>query len=109
MYDFNQYINRRNTYSLKYDTATLRHKPKDILPLWVADMDFKTIPEVTEELQKVVEHGVFGYSEPTEEYYQAVASWFSRRHGWNVESSWIAVAPSVCDIHDNTGVFQPRR
>jgi cystathionine beta-lyase len=95
MYDFNQYVERRNTYSLKYDTATLRHKPKDVLPLWVADMDFKTIPQVTEELKKVAEHGIFGYSEPSEEYYQAVASWFSRRHGWNVEPSWVTVAPSV--------------
>jgi cystathionine beta-lyase len=95
MYDFNEHINRYNTYSLKYDTAILRRKPKDVLPLWVADMDFKTIPQVTEELKKVAEHGIFGYSEPDEEYYQAVADWFSKRHNWNVEPSWVTVAPSV--------------
>ncbi len=95
MYDFNEHINRYNTYSLKYDSATTRHKSKDLLPLWVADMDFKTIPEVTEALKKVAEHGIFGYSEPNEEYFQAVADWFKRRHHWDVEPSWVTVAPSV--------------
>lgn len=95
MYDFNKYIDRKNTYSLKYDAIELRHKPKDILPLWVADMDFKTLPQITEELKTVAEHGIFGYSEPTQDYYQTVAEWFLRRYNWNIQPSWIAVAPSV--------------
>lgn len=95
MYDFNEYIDRKNTYSLKYDTISLRHKPKDILPLWVADMDFETLPEIKEALKKVAEYGIFGYSEPTQDYYEIIIEWFAKRYNWNITASWINIAPSV--------------
>ena len=77
-HDFDEIIDRRNTNSLKYDFAVERNMPEDLLPLWVADMDFRTSDGILEELHKVVEHGIFGYSQGKEEYYQAVRGWFSR-------------------------------
>ncbi|MDE5722060.1 MAG: pyridoxal phosphate-dependent aminotransferase [Clostridia bacterium] len=84
-YDFNKVYDRKNTNSLKYDFAAERGKPEDILPLWVADMDFKAPDEVITALNKKAEHGIFGYSEPDENYYSALHGWFLSRHGWNTQ------------------------
>ena len=81
-YNFDKITDRKNTDSLKYDFAERRGKPADILPLWVADMDFPAPDEVLAELKKRAEHGIFGYSEPDEEYYSALCGWFEKRHGW---------------------------
>lgn len=77
IFDFDTLINRRNTGSYKWDSAT----DSDIIPLWVADMDFKTAPVIIEALEKRVEHGVFGYTRVPEEYYNATIDWFANRHG----------------------------
>lgn len=82
-YDFDKINERKNTNSLKYDFAEKRGLPKDVLPLWVADMDFRTCEEVIAALKEKADHGIFGYSEPNEEYFQAVCSWYSKRHHWN--------------------------
>ena len=71
-YNFDEAVERRGTGCLKYDFAKERGKKEDVLPLWVADMDFKTAPAVTERLQKVVEHGIYGYSDSKEDYFAAV-------------------------------------
>ena len=84
-YNFDEVINRYNTDSLKYDHAVQRGKPAGILPLWVADMDFRTPKEVTEALRKKSEHGIFGYSEPSSSYFEALSSWFSDHFGWSPE------------------------
>lgn len=84
-YDFDKIYDRRNTNSLKYDFTAERGKPKDILPLWVADMDFTAPEEVISVLKKKAGHGIFGYSEPKDDYFQTLKSWFSSRHGWNTE------------------------
>lgn len=94
-YDFDTVINRYNTNCLKYDYAERRGYPKDILPLWVADMDFKTAPQILEALHKAVDHGIFGYSNPREDYNKAVAEWFSKRFGWSPESNWLVNTPGV--------------
>ena len=73
--DFNTVVDRRNTYSLKYDFAKRRNMPEDLLPLWVADMDFKTSSYIQEAILKQTEHGIFGYSEVQEEYFEAVRQW----------------------------------
>lgn len=93
--DFDQVIDRRNTDCLKYDFAVRRGKPADILPLWVADMDFKTSSCVQEALIKQVEHGIFGYSEVREDYFKAVQGWMARRHGWQVEQKWLFKTPGI--------------
>ncbi len=70
--DFDTVIDRRHTKSLKYDFAVKRGKPADILPLWVADMDFRTSSYIEDALKKAAEHGIFGYTETDDEYLEAV-------------------------------------
>ena len=84
-YDFDTVIDRRGTRSLKYDFAVERGMPEDILPLWVADMDFQTPTEVVEALHKAVSHGIFGYSDVKSEYFNTVHDWFLERHHWNTK------------------------
>ena len=90
-YDFNEIIPRRHTNSYKWDSAT----DEDVLPLWVADMDFRTAPPVIEALQKRVEHGIFGYTKVPSAYYEAITNWFARRHGWQIDKDWIIYTSGV--------------
>ena len=93
--DFDERIDRKNTSCIKYDFAVQRGKPEGILPLWVADMDFKAPQPVLDALKNRVEHGIFGYSEGKEEYFEAVKDWMKRRHGWSVERNWLVKTPGV--------------
>jgi len=95
IYDFDRVIPRRDTNSLKYDFAAARGVPADLLPMWVADMDFAAPPEVTKALVAKAEHGIFGYSEPDEAYYAALSGWFQTRHGWHIEPKWVIQMPGV--------------
>lgn len=70
MYDFDKIVKRRNTKCIKWDTWKKEGKPKDILPLWVADMDFETLPEVTEAIIERAKHAVYGYSMAGDDYYE---------------------------------------
>lgn len=94
-YDFDEVIDRRGTNSLKYDFALERGRPADVLPLWVADMDFHAPPCVLEALQQTVAHGIFGYSETKESYAEAVTGWFGRRFGWQPRAEWLVKTPGV--------------
>ena len=94
-YDFDTVINRYNSNSLKYDCAAQWGVPEDVLPMWVADMDFKTAPEIMDAMHKSVEFGIFGYSVPPAEYYEVVVRWFSERFGWNAKPEWIVKTPGV--------------
>lgn len=94
-YDFDTVIDRRNTNSIKYDFAVERGKPADVLPLWVADMDFRAPAPVLEALHRSVEHGIFGYSDVKSEYYDAVSNWFRQRFGWLTQQSWLVKTPGV--------------
>ncbi|MDD5799105.1 MAG: pyridoxal phosphate-dependent aminotransferase [Coriobacteriales bacterium] len=94
-YNFDQLIDRRGTGCLKYDCAVQRGKSPDLLPLWVADMDFATPGFITDALQERVRRGVFGYTEPTQSYHQAVADWMWRHHGWTPQAQWCTVTPGV--------------
>lgn len=95
-YDFDAVCDRRNTASLKWNVA------ENELPMWVADMDFKTAPEIIEELQKRLSHGVFGYSEVTDEWYDAIINWWSKRHGFKPEKDGLifctGVVPALSSI-----------
>lgn len=93
--DFDKQINRKNTDCLKYDFAVRRGKPEDVLPLWVADMDFKTSSLILDELQKRVEHGIFGYTETRDKYFDAVAGWLKNHHNLEIEPNWIVKTPGV--------------
>ena len=96
-YDFDKTIDRRATNSYKWDSA-----PEGVLPMWVADMDFRTAPAIIDALQKRVAHGIFGYTRVPDAYYGAVTSWFSRRHGWDIDREWIiytsGVVPAVSAV-----------
>lgn len=93
--DFDTVIDRKHTDSLKYDCAKLFGKPKDALPLWVADMDFRISSYIQEAISERVEHGIFGYSEPGEEYFEAVREWMCKRYSFNVERKWLIKTPGV--------------
>jgi cystathionine beta-lyase len=94
-YDFDRVIDRHNTNSVKYDLAGQNGIPADALPLWVADMDFPAPDGVLEALHGRIDHGIFGYSTPMADYYQAVAGWFWRRFGWQAEKEWLVTTPGV--------------
>lgn len=94
-YDFDRQIDRRNTNSLKYDFAVERGRPADVLPLWVADMDFPAPQPVLDALQRAVAHGIFGYSEVKGAYFAAVAGWFERNFGWRPQPQWLVKTPGV--------------
>ena len=94
-YNFNLVVNRKNTNSLKYDFAAESGKADDILPLWVADMDFPTVPEVTEALVKASRHGIFGYTDVKDDYFEVLRNWFSSHYHWEIERKWLVKTPGV--------------
>lgn len=94
-YDFDNIINRKNTNSLKYDFARERLMPEDILPLWVADMDFKTAPAIINRLKNTVDHGIYGYSDSKADYYETVSNWYEKHFGYKIKNSWIIKTPGV--------------
>lgn len=90
-YDFDKQIQRRGTDSYKWDSA----ESGNVLPMWVADMDFHTAPAIVDALQQRVEHGIFGYTRVPDSYYEAVTGWFGRRHGWQISRDWIIYTSGV--------------
>lgn len=90
-YDFDEIVPRRDTNSYKWDAAS----EEGVLPMWVADMDFRTAPTVVEALRRRVEHGIFGYTKVPSAYYEAVINWFARRHGWQIDREWIIYTSGV--------------
>lgn len=93
--NFDEIIDRRNTDCLKFDFAVRRGKPCDVLPLWVADMDFKTSSLILDEINKRTEHGIFGYTESRDEYFEALSSWFLKHHDMEVKREWLVKTPGV--------------
>ena len=97
-YNFDEIVVRRGSNSYKWDAT----EHEDVLPLWVADMDFKAAPAIRKALAERVEHGVFGYTKVPDAYYDAIIQWFSRRHGWQIKRKWmqytIGVVPAISCI-----------
>ena len=90
-YNFDETVERRGTNCVKWDESN----DNEMIPMWVADMDFRVAPAIQEALQKRVAHGVFGYNIVPESYYEAVISWFSRRHQWQIQRDWILYTTAV--------------
>ena len=90
-YNFDELVERRGTNCVKWDESP----SPDVIPLWVADMDFRVAPAIFEAVQKRAEHGVFGYNIVPESYYEAVISWFHRRHEWDIQRQWILYTTAV--------------
>ena len=98
-YDFDQITPRRGSGCYKWDSVTSclteGKAAEDVIPMWVADMDFQTAPAVVEALRQRVAHGVFGYTLVKASYYEAIQSWFHRRHGWDIRREWIQYTSGV--------------
>ena len=90
-YDFDEIIPRRGTNSVKWDLAT----DERVLPMWVADMDFRAAPPVLDALERRLRHGVFGYTKVPDAYFEAVKGWFGKRHGFRIENEWILPTTGV--------------
>jgi len=93
-FNFDKIIDRSNTCSIKYE-PTWRGKPDDVLPLWVADMDFASPPCVQKALVRRAKHGIYGYSEPDADYFNVTRKWFERRFNWSPERDWLMITPGV--------------
>ncbi|MDN6542986.1 MAG: plastocyanin, partial [Lentilactobacillus parabuchneri] len=89
MYDFTSMIPRRNTDSIKWDV-----QPNE-LPMWVADMDFKVAPEILSAMRQKVDFGIFGYEEPHDDYFDAVANWYANEHHARPERDWMIFSTGV--------------
>lgn len=99
-YDFDAVYDRHDTNSVKWDLCPDR----EVIPMWVADMDFKAAPFIMDAVRRRVEHGIFGYTHVPERYYEAVIEWFRRRRGWNIEKEWIryisGIVPALSVVVD---------
>ena len=105
--NFDEKISRKGTHSIKWefvleDSKLIDAKQTDprgekaqLLPMWVADMDFRSPPAVIEALVARAEHGIYGYSFPTGSYYEALQNWVARRHGWEVKPDWVLLTPGL--------------
>ncbi len=94
-YNFDEIVPREGTDCIKYDGREWAFKTKDVLPLWVADMDFKTPDFITTAVKERAEHEIYGYTFKSEEYFEAIAGWMKRRHQWEVKKEWISFSPGV--------------
>lgn len=95
IYDFDTPVLRKNSQCVKFDTAEERGIAESAIPLWVADMDFRSAPPIIKALEERAEHGVFGYSCADESYYAALRHWMKTRHNWEIEDDWVLFTPGV--------------
>jgi len=94
-YNFDEIVQREGTNSLKYDAREMFFKSKDALPLWVADMDFKTPDFIVKAIKKRLNHEIFGYTFRPHSYFQSIMDWMKRRHDWEIQKEWISFSPGV--------------
>ncbi len=95
MYDFNTTIPRKNTHAEKYDARVQKFGTNDVIPLWVADMDFPVSPVIQKSLLKRIEHPIYGYTDYYDEYYSSIERWMKKSHNWKIEREWILPINSV--------------
>jgi cysteine-S-conjugate beta-lyase len=94
-FDFDAVLDRRNSHSLKWDHCKLAFGLDDVIPMWVADMDFAAPPAVTDAVARRAAHGAYGYVSVPESFWEAAIDWLGARHGWAVKRRWLARAPGV--------------
>lgn len=94
-YNFDEIIDRRGSGDLKHDALKPRWGRDDLLPLWVADMDFATPPFIVEAMRKRLEHPIFGYTVTPEELWQSIINWQQRQHQWQVQRQWLTYIPGI--------------
>lgn len=91
MFDFDELTVRKDTNCVKWDVPM----PDDVIPMWVADMDFRTAPAVIEAVKRRAAHGIYGYTRVPQQYYDAIVGWFARRHNWNIDPTKIIYTTGV--------------
>jgi cystathionine beta-lyase len=94
-FNFDEIVDRQNTDSVKHDGMDLFLKAEGCLPMWVADMDFKSPPCIVNAIKKRVEHGVFGYTLKTDRFYNSIVNWMQSKHNWSIKKEWISFSPGV--------------
>ena len=95
-YNFDELTHRRGTNCVKWDAESpVGPIDEDVIPMWVADMDFKVAPEIVEALRNRVDQGIFGYTHVPDYYYEAAIDWWERRRGWHTEKEWYSYIPGV--------------
>lgn len=94
-HNFDQIVDRTGTQAIKLDSLDINFGRTDILPMWVADMDFKSPQPIIDALHNRVEHGIFGYTKPSQTYYDSITSWLKTRHEWQVDQKWINFIPGI--------------
>lgn len=94
-YDFDKIIDRTGSGDLKHEVLKARYGRDDLIPLWVADMDFETPSFILDAIRKRLEHHIFGYTVDPKEYWPTVATWIKDHHQWNVKPEWMAYIPGV--------------
>lgn len=113
-YNFDEPTDRKGTHALKTDALEERYGYADLIPMWVADMDFKSPPAIKDAIIKRAEHGIFGYTCASDEYYNAIINWVDRRHDWKIKKEWISYIPGIvkgiafvidCFTDSNDGVI----
>ena len=100
-YDFDRAVDRRHSYSQKWDATARYFGRDDILPLWVADMDFACPPPVLSAPAARLKHGVMGYTFTAPEHVEAVTAWMARRHAWSVDADWVLFSPNVVSANES--------
>jgi len=95
IYNFDEIVPREGTNCIKYDARQRFFGSEDVLPLWVADMDFRTPDFIVDAVKKRAEHEIYGYTFRPESYYQAIIGWLKRRHNWDIKKEWISFSPGV--------------
>jgi cystathionine beta-lyase len=93
--NFDEKIDRYKTNSLKYDFKSDKHKPDDVFPMWVADMDFKCCEEILNDMHKKINHGIFGYSKNDETYFNAIKNWYNQNHNVELNQEWLITTPGI--------------
>ncbi|MFY9214540.1 MAG: MalY/PatB family protein [Tissierellaceae bacterium] len=94
-YNFDEVIDRRNTDSIKWNQLEETYGVEGLLPMWIADMDFKSSKEIIQAIKDRADHGVFGYIYKSDSFYDAIINWVKRRHGWEIKKEWILFVPGV--------------
>ena len=103
-YNFDEIINRNGTDSVKWDAVERRWGRNDLIPMWVADMDFRTAPFVIDALKKRLEHEVLGYTFACKEWAESIINWLKERHGWEIREDMLTFTPRHCP---RTGICHP--
>lgn len=94
-FNFDQIIDRKGTNALKTDVLKDRFGSEELIPLWVADMDFLSPEAIKEAIIKRAQHGIFGYTCPSQEYYDSIINWVANQHQWNIQQEWISFIPGI--------------